>query len=574
MSFEPARESRLSLGLALVFVTVWVAILVAPIFAQPQLDADDYRYFDLVRQLRAGEISWLSASIIENRWDHLWWIDTEQAVRFFRPTLLTSYFVDDLVHGSSFVGMFATNALLYWATCALATVLLFRLIAHRVGALLACLLFASCAAHAETIWYVAGRNETLAAIGFLGAFTLHLGSGRRRWLALPCFAFALLSKELTLPLPLLLLLHDRYIAGVAPTWLGTLRASTKLYAGYALIAVGYLALRTAVLAAHGGSALVYPYFVAPSHPDFWGHLVRQLRTYGENLFLAETTPPFMRADQEATFVNAARSALAGLALLALVVPLRRNPRLWLGLALAFVTWLPTCVVYVSERYLMLPSFGIALAGGLLLPWAKRQEVRWGVVALLLAWIASQALMLRHKNQAIIARPQNSLVLSEHLEKLRTQVDPKQPVLFANFPADIFSAQFMEPMLRHVWKEPQASCRIVSLLPDVEDLYRVGSMTARRRDERTLDVTSNGALVMRSRWQFPWAKLRAGMRFARPRLGLEVEVVDAQPDMATALRVHLPRPITDYTVLRFTPATGKFDSFGEYIRAGRLIAITP
>src|SRR5688572_16127965 len=88
------RHARL---LTLAAVTVVVAFVTLPIFTLPQLDADDYRYLDLVRQLRAGRVGWVMASIIENRWDHLWWIDCEQAVRFFRPTLMLSYLADDLL---------------------------------------------------------------------------------------------------------------------------------------------------------------------------------------------------------------------------------------------------------------------------------------------------------------------------------------------------------------------------------------------------------------------------------------------------------------------------------------------
>lgn len=575
MTPVPAPAWRKGFPLALALVTLWVAILVAPIFFHPQLDADDYRYFDLVRQLRAGEIGWLRACIIENRWDHLWWVDTEQVVRFFRPTLLTSYLLDDLLHGHSLAGLFATNALLYWASCALTTWLAFRLITNQLAATLASLLYASFAAHAETIWYVAGRNETLAAVGFLAAFALHLQRGRLRLLALPCYAFALLSKELTLPLPLLLLLHDRYLSGDATALRDVVKRSATLWIGYAAVALAYLAVRTTVLAAHGGSAMVYPYFVSPDHADFAGHLLRQLRSYAENLGFGAVTPPFLRGDQAPDYLAGWRTALACAAAAAALVALRRDARMWFGLGLAFVTWLPTSVVYVSERYLTLPSFGVALIAGALLTRTRQRELRWALLGILLVWIGTQAWMLRRKNKEILARPQSSLVLTEHLAKLRPQVDPHKPVLFANFPFDVFAAQFLEPLLREAWQTPEASCRVASLLPDPEDLRLVGGTAVRRVDAQSFDVTSTAALMLRSRWPFPFVELVQGTKVQRDRVGFGIELTAAKAGVVSALRVSLPKPIDSYTVLRFTPPAGfQFDSFGAYVRAGRIDVIKP
>ncbi len=67
-----------------------VAITARPVFTIPQLEPDDYRYLHQVQLLDQnffGNI--INASVVENHWDHLWWIDVKENVRFFRPTSRT-----------------------------------------------------------------------------------------------------------------------------------------------------------------------------------------------------------------------------------------------------------------------------------------------------------------------------------------------------------------------------------------------------------------------------------------------------------------------------------------------------
>src|SRR5262249_32119241 len=150
--------------LGVVVLVLWTCL---PIFGLPQLEPDDYRYLSLVDDLRGGRVSWVAAATVENRWDHLWWIDTDAVVRFFRPTVILSFLLDDLVPGGSPAGLLATNLLLHLACCLLAALLIFRIAGSGLGAALGSLLFAAFACHAETIWYVSGRTDTLAALGFL-----------------------------------------------------------------------------------------------------------------------------------------------------------------------------------------------------------------------------------------------------------------------------------------------------------------------------------------------------------------------------------------------------------------------
>ncbi len=72
--------------------TLLVVFIIAatswPIFSNPQIEADDYRYLHHVQRLESdfwGNI--VAASVVENRWDHLWWISASGKIRFFRPAV-------------------------------------------------------------------------------------------------------------------------------------------------------------------------------------------------------------------------------------------------------------------------------------------------------------------------------------------------------------------------------------------------------------------------------------------------------------------------------------------------------
>ena len=63
-----------------VFAAAW------PALNNPRLEADDYRYLHHIQQGQAGTMGAIEAMTVENRWDHLWFMQEEGVIRFFRPT--------------------------------------------------------------------------------------------------------------------------------------------------------------------------------------------------------------------------------------------------------------------------------------------------------------------------------------------------------------------------------------------------------------------------------------------------------------------------------------------------------
>jgi hypothetical protein len=563
----PTRRARLGVYAAVAFV-VW--LVVKPIFAVEQLDPDDYRYLDLVGQLRAGRVDLLSACIVENRWDHLWWIDSTDVVRFFRPALVLSFLADDLAHGGSIQGLLATNAMLYLGACLLAAALLLRLLRRGLAAGLAAAWFAGCAAHAETIWYVSGRNETLAAIGLFAALLLHGSEGRRRWLAVPCYALALLAKELTLPFPLLALAFDRLVSARAPTWRQCLRGRAGLYAAYVAVALAYLAARQSVLAAAGGTALVFPYFVSPARAGFLAHVWRQFRSYGENLLLGSITPPFLHAEEVGEYTSIGGTVLAAAVLLAAVIGLRRDPRTWWLALLAVTTWLPTSVVYVCERYLFVPSFAVAGAAGLA---AARAPLAAGFAVLL--WGAHQTSVLEWKNRVTSQTPHQGLGLHALVAALQPRLPAGKPVYALNLPADLFGAQFFGSLVRRVLGDPARVCHVLTISP--ENWFDLRSMDVRRVAADAVEVRGAPVLMRRhDHLQFPQVSLATGTRVERSRAGCAAHVLQGEPTHCQAVRFQLPLPLDECVLVRFVPPPPPPLPMtrGELIRAGRLEVLRP
>jgi tetratricopeptide (TPR) repeat protein len=166
------------------------------------------------------------------------------------------------------VGFHLTN-LLFHSLNALLVFLIARSLTRRFPVALAAGLFhAAHPVHAESVAWIAGRTDVIAATFFLLALWLHLRAARlggpsaRRsaCLAWLLFATATLAKESALVLPGVLLVF----ALVFPARAGGARArAVRATLPYFLIAAVYFAIRAALLAGGPGDAFVASTTLAP-----------------------------------------------------------------------------------------------------------------------------------------------------------------------------------------------------------------------------------------------------------------------------------------------------------------------
>jgi tetratricopeptide (TPR) repeat protein len=180
----------------------------------------------------------------------------------YRPLYLLSFAIDYALYSTTAWGYHLTNLILH----ALSSLLVFVFFLHLLGprttdgsthgsvspflpALIATVIFAVHPVHTESVAWIKGRDDLLAAFFMLGSFILYLRSGRTRTLdagyigAVALFVLALLSKEMVVTLPVLLILYDLCFR---PRRLKSI-SGLAAYVPFFAVALLYLIVRTYVL---------------------------------------------------------------------------------------------------------------------------------------------------------------------------------------------------------------------------------------------------------------------------------------------------------------------------------------
>lgn len=308
----------------------------------------------------------------------------EAPLGYYRPVVMLSLLADELAWGGSPVAFHLTNILLHAGASVLALFLLSALGAGRGAAAAGAALFAVHPVHVESVAFVSGRTDLLAAVFALAAALAWLRdrsgapahAGLLRSAGLALFALACLSKEVAFPLPLVLAAWD--LALPRPARAGWPSARRTWWIGAGAVLAGALALRALVagepLRASGGDFALAP-----------GALLTALRL----LVAPWPLNAYYTADQVGLGSSGpwgTMGLLAAAALIAswVVLSAARFRRAgWLSAAWTAAFLLPGLGLVahggaaIAERFLYLPSVGIAiLALGLegLAPRARRAGI--------------------------------------------------------------------------------------------------------------------------------------------------------------------------------------------------------
>ena len=295
----------------------------------------------------------------------------EMPLDFYRPVVLLSLLVDDFAGGGSPFSFHLTNVLLHAAASTLVLLLLSALGAGRGPALAGAALFAVHPVHVESVAFVSGRTDLLAAVFVLASALLwtrdRTGAPRHaalfRVAGLAAYALGCLSKEVAFPLPFVLAAWD--LALPRPAADGWRRARRTWWAGAAASIVVVLALRTLV----AGVPLPFSSGAAEAAAPLGTRLARLPGVLVTGLRLLVAPWPlnaYYTADQVAI---GAIELLAGGALLAAWIVLTA-PRFrragWLSASWTIAFLLPGLGLIghggaaIAERFLYLPSAGIAI----------------------------------------------------------------------------------------------------------------------------------------------------------------------------------------------------------------------
>lgn len=304
-------------------------------------------------------------------------VDRSRMGSEYLPLVTTSFALDWWLWSGSPRGFHLTNVVLYALGCLAAWCYLRRLLRNDAAAAVGAALFAAHPTHAESFAWVAERKGLLAMLLAFTALTLH---ERARAAGAATYALALLSKATTVTLPAVVLARERWrgadrrrAAGAAAPWFVLAAFATGLTLWLASQA---RLLRPEALPLAGRVLL---------DAELFTRNVQLLLAPGDHC--AFLTWPVPRAPSG--------RALVGLVLAATIAVAawrvrRRDPALAFAGLWFFATLLPVMNlapkgVPAADRYLLLPSFALAIVAGRL--WQRsaglaprgRRLVRLGLV---------------------------------------------------------------------------------------------------------------------------------------------------------------------------------------------------
>ncbi len=288
---------------------------------------------------------------------------------FFRPFIALLYGLESVFWQGNPVGYHLTNILLNSFAGVLAFGVSLAILGNVPGALVAALLFILHPAHADSVAWVSGRTDIIAAIFFFLSFLSYLTFRRdRRYagLALSCLfmLFCFFSKEVAVALPLIVFSYDRLIRGEK----GKDLFYPQIF--FALTIVVYALFRGGLnVGMRGAESSAAVSDAVEASRTFFQKIVETLYSFG--FYFKKLLAPF-----EITLfpdVHLVVNLFFGLLfIILLVAALTRRLKLLsfvllllvFALAPTFLTMLLKSIpVTVAVRYLYLPVFGLSLIAG-------------------------------------------------------------------------------------------------------------------------------------------------------------------------------------------------------------------
>ncbi len=337
---------------------------------------DDYAHYQQLRECgwSLGDLAWachleLTGGIID-----LWWMP-ECTLRFFRPLAFGIMKLTYTLTDWNPRAMHVASLTWHLAACVLLMLLLRRLGLRRGTSWIVAILFAIHPSHVATVQWIASQTELIVTTLLLGALLCWaqfrgwprgseepIVTRRPRWgWGAACailFFCALGCRENAIMFPLVILVVELVV------WRRRARGTIVLYAGLAVGAVIYLALRTYYL---GGAALPpRPYIVPPTDPDFVRYILDKACYYILGEFLLVPCVPIggLAYFRERPLVFYGLTLLVAIVLLWLVFRNRRRVAGLLAPAALLGFMAPVLPAFESPHHLYLPGIGWAIFGGL------------------------------------------------------------------------------------------------------------------------------------------------------------------------------------------------------------------
>ena len=291
---------------------------------------------------------------------------------YYRPFFLLSLAVDYNLWKLNPFGYHISNLILHAISSFMVYLVGRRLFSNHMAAFIGSMLFAVHPVHVESVAWVSGRTDPMAALFFLLSFYLYMlfkdGKGFTMLVfSLTTYLFSLLSKEIGITLPLLLLVYELSFKPQAEPKHYRIK-SLKVIGIYLIISLVYLYMRALVLGEAIGEFSASPPLEKRIYTSF-GVILDYIRimVLPVNLKLLYDVPL-----RESIFNWQVISSLLLLCavFIATLLTYRKDQMVFFAAAWFFITILPVSNIVplrptmMAERYLYIPSVGICLLGGL------------------------------------------------------------------------------------------------------------------------------------------------------------------------------------------------------------------
>src|SRR5579884_2115130 len=353
-------------------------------------------------------------------------IKGHQGFSYYRPILFISFAIDHELWGLSPFGFHLSNTIFYSFSTVLFYLLVlfmleeFKVDGKEVKAFLSSLFFAFYPTHVEAASWISGRMDLLCSLFFFLAFVFHILSYRKlSFLVLTgvCFSLSLLSKEVAVAFPIVVLGFDILSRRFKS------RDSILRYAVYGILILIYFYLRgRAILPQSPGGGVQQSTHNIYRVWEVLRILLCSYLFYIKKLLFPFDLNPFITAVPQGFYYLVSSILVILLLCVISFIPIRSREYVttfsisWIFITLgppSLVAVIPVTATPLADRYLYIPSGGYCLLiGYLIIELEKRVEYKKLVYALGLALCLSY-LFFTIRGQGIW---KNDLVFWESVSK--------------------------------------------------------------------------------------------------------------------------------------------------------------
>jgi tetratricopeptide (TPR) repeat protein len=335
-------------------------------------------------------------------------LNTDIPPPYYRPLFTVYLTVNYQLFGLWEPGWHLVNLFIHVGVTVLVYYFLRRISREQFVALIGAVLFGLHPVHVESVSWISGIPDPLAALFYLPSliwYVRYRQEGDRKWLiaSVAAYGLSVLCKETPLVLPLILIVWELVQRG--DTFAYRLKTAVVRAIPYGVVAVAYVIVRFSVL---GSINWQHPLMANVPRLSIWLTVPLVIVEYFQHLIAPFQlsliySPPLVHTLSDWRFLVAI-AALIGLAVMLWVYRKAISAEVWFGIALIVINLIPVLNIRVfhyeyiiQDRYLYLPSIGFCflVALGLAQMFRKNTSLAWGFVGIIvIAFGASTILQNR------------------------------------------------------------------------------------------------------------------------------------------------------------------------------------